>query len=279
MIHTNNHWFLCVAWPSEEHKTFTITAWGEQRTESDHLVLVFHKWQIKEIAWKDLGNTMQLIRLVPNRIAEINKQNDMSDWFVRTVRSVLGWYRGYDEESNMSYAYIPKTTGQKLVEKLNLLDFFVDRYDITIVDEKKWRITIGSDIRISEEEKNNFVLGQYLWLAALYGKTTITNNILHAYKIQVPILDYTIVNHLDDIVVLLRSYHLVVNAYHNESQHIYEITTNDYDLLAYIRILYGDEMEANLIDKTLDLRQEIFIQYGLSANQQAMRWKLYEVKR
>lgn len=279
MLHTNNHWFLCISWPSEEYKTFTITAWGEQRTESDHLVLVFHKWQIKEIAWKDLGNTMQLIRLVPNRIAEINKQNDMSDWFVRTVRSVLGWYRGYDEESNMSYAYIPKITGQKLVEKLNILDFFVDKYDITIVDEKKWRITIGSNINISEEEKNNFVLGQYLWLAALYGKATITNNILHAYKIQAPILDYTIVNNLNAIVTLLRSYHFVINAYHNESQYIYEITTNDYDLLAYIRILYGDEMEANLIDKTLDLRQEIFIQYGLSANQQAMRWKLYEVKR
>ena len=80
---------------------------------------------------------MQLIRLVPNQIKLINESNDMSDGFVRSVRSVLGWYTGYDETANLHYNYIPKLNGEKLVEKLNLLDFFVDTYDITIIDEKK----------------------------------------------------------------------------------------------------------------------------------------------
>ena len=80
---------------------------------------------------------MQLIRLIPNQVKKINESNDMSDGFVRTVRSVLGRYTGYDEVSNTQYHYIPKLNGDKLVEKLNMLDFFCDRYDITIIDEKK----------------------------------------------------------------------------------------------------------------------------------------------
>ena len=80
---------------------------------------------------------MQLIRLVPHQLDAINESNDMSDGFVRVVRSVFGWYTGYDEQTDLSYHYVPKLTGDHLVERLNRLDFFVDRYDITIIDEKK----------------------------------------------------------------------------------------------------------------------------------------------
>jgi hypothetical protein len=80
---------------------------------------------------------MQLIRLTPNKTKEINESNDLSDGFVRTVRSVLGRYTGYDETTDQQYHYIPKLNGPKLIERLNQLDFFVDRYDIDIIDEKK----------------------------------------------------------------------------------------------------------------------------------------------
>jgi hypothetical protein len=39
--------------------------------------------------------------------------------------------------SNKNYYYIPKLNGNKLIERLNQLDFFLDIYDITIIDEKK----------------------------------------------------------------------------------------------------------------------------------------------
>jgi hypothetical protein len=113
----------------------------------------------------------------------------------------------------------------------------------------------------------------------VYGKPTINKDIFSAYKIQVPILRYEITEQIEKIVSLLREYNFVINTSYNNDQQVFEVTTNDYDLLAYIRILYGDEMNATLIDKILDLQKEIFIQYGISAEQKAMRWKLYEVRR
>jgi hypothetical protein len=95
----------------------------------------------------------------------------------------------------------------------------------------------------------------------------------------VPILRYEISEQLDKIISLLREHYFVININHNTDQQVVEITTNDYDLLAYIRILCGDDMNASLIDKILDLQKEIFIQYGISKAQKDMRWKLYEVKR
>ena len=222
---------------------------------------------------------MQLIRLVPNTIDSINSSNDLSDWFVRTVRSILWRYNWYDERTNQHYYYIPKLTGEKLVTIFNQIDFFVDKYDTTIIDEKKWWFTIDDTIIITEEEREKYTLWQFFGLCMVYGKPTIKKDIFTAYKIQVPILRYEIVEQLDKIVSLLREQYFVINVNYNTDQQVVEITTNDYDLLAYIRILYGDEMNASLIDKILDLQKEIFIQYGISAQQKSMRWKLYEVKR
>jgi hypothetical protein len=240
---------------------------------------VVHKGEIKEISWKDLGNTMQLIRLTSNQVKKINESNDLSDWFTKTVRSVLWRHTGYDEMSNKNYYYIPKLNGNKLIERLNQLDFFLDIYDITIIDEKKWWFTIWSSIDITEKERTYYILGQFFWLCLLYGKPTINKDIFSAYKIQVPILHYETAEKLYKIIHLLREYCFVVNSNHNTNQQVFEITTNDYDLLAYIRILHGDDMNATLVDKILDLQKEIFIQYGISSEQKNMRWKLYEIKR
>lgn len=279
MIKTNTDGFLCISIPTNTPKTYTINAWNEQRSASDHTVLVSHKWQLKEIEWKDLWNTMQLIRLVPNMVDKINKSNDLSDWFVRTARSILWRYTGYDETSDTHYHYIPKLRGEKLITTLNQLDFFLDKYDIDIIDENKGWFTIGWDITTDETNNAEYPLAQFLWLAIVYGKATIKKDIFTAYKIQVPILRYEVVEQLNAIATLLRSYCFVINAQYNEQQHMYELTTNDYDLMAYIRILYGDEMNAALVDKILDLQKEIFIQYGISKTQKDMRWKLLEVKR
>jgi len=279
MILTDNNWFLCTSQPAHSPKTYIITAGWEQRTASDHTVLVVHKWTIKEVSWKDVGNTMQLIRLVPNQVKEVNESNDLSDWFVRTVRSILWRYTWYDENINQQYYYIPKLTGEKLVNVFNQLDFFVDKYDTNIIDVKKWWFTIDDTIIITEEERKKHILWQFFGLCFVYGKPTINKDIFTAYKIQVPILRYEITEELDTIASLLRTYNFVINTNYNNDQQVFEITTNDYDLLAYIRILYGDEMNASLIDKILDLQKEIFIQYGISAEQKSMRWKLYEVKR
>lgn len=280
MIQTNPYWFLCLSQPQSGPKEYTITAWDEQRSLSDHTILISHKNELRPYQRKDLGNTMQLIRLVPNQITLINERNDMSDWCVRTIMSILSRYQWYDESTDTIYYFIPKLTGQKLIDRLNSMDFFCDRYETKIIDEKKWWLHIPAKLlQITKQESTYYILGEFFGLCFLYGKPTITKEVFSAFKIQIPILRFEIVEYIERIVDQLRSYHFVLNASYNESQQVYEITTNDYDLLAYIRILYGNEWQANLVDKILDLQKEIFIQYGISADQKAMRWKIYEVRR
>ena len=283
MIHTNLYGFLCTNLPiSSDLKSYTITVWWESRTASDHTVVVLHKWALKQVARKDLGNTMQLIRLTPDVMDTINISNDLSEWFVRSVRSVLRRYTWYDEINKQQYYYVPKLVGERLVTMLNQMDFFVDKYDTTIIDEKKGRFTISESDQISlnqTTEIKKYILWQRFGLCLVYGKPSITKDIFTAYKIQVPTIRYEVYEQLDSIVQLLRSYFFVVNISHNTDTQITEITTNDYDLLAYIRVLYGDDMKASLVNKILDLQDKIFIHYGMSSSQKKMRRKLCEVKR
>ena len=220
---------------------------------------------------------MQLIRLVPNRIKEINENTDMSDWFVDAMYSVLGRYTWYDEVSNTSYHYIPKLSGEKMTTKLDVLDLFSQWGGTTILDEKKGWFTLHT--HKEHDNSQDYILAEFFWLCFIYGKPTLQNNVLTGYKIQVPILHYDIVNKLEKIIKTMRSYGFVVNITHNQDQQICEITTSDYTLLAYIRILLGEQLEVILIDKVLEIQKEIFIQYGVSPDQQNMRRQLYEVKR
>ena len=113
----------------------------------------------------------------------------------------------------------------------------------------------------------------------MFGKATIQKNIFSGYKIQVPVLQYTLHERLEIIINKMRSYGFVINVTHNNDQQISDITTSDYMLLAYIRILLGEKLEVILIDKVLEIQKEIYIQYGVSPDQQEMRWQLYEIKR
>lgn len=276
-LQTDQLWFLCIDDTAKLSKEYTITAGGQIRSQHNHPMIVIHKGLIKEIDWKDLWNTMQLIRLVPNRIKEINKNTDMSDWFIDSMYSVLERYAWYDEVSNTSYHYIPKLSGKKLLEKLDALDLFTEWWGTTLLNEQKWWFTVHK--KSLADSSQEYLLSEFFALCLLFGKPTIQKNTLSGYKIQVPILQYNIQNKLETIINKMRNYGFVINVTHNEMQQISDITTSDYMLLAYIRILLGEKIEVILIDKVLEIQKEIYIQYGVSPDQQEMRWQLYEIKR
>lgn len=275
-LQTDQYWFLCHASISDHPKEFSISAGGQTRNQADHPMLVVHKWSIKTIHWKDLGNTMTLIRLIPNRIPEINENTDMSDWFIDSMYSVLERYAWYDEVSNISYHYIPKLSWKKLLTKLDTLDLFTQWWGTTILNEQKWWFSVNKH---NNQSSQDYILAEFFALCFLFGKPTLQNNVLSWYKIQVPVLQYTIQEKLVAIITTLRDYGFVLNLTYNESQQISDITTNDYTLLAYIRILLGEQVDIILIDKVLEIQNDIFIQYGVSPDQKTMRWQLYEVKR
>ena len=123
------------------------------------------------------------------------------------------------------------------------------------------------------------MLAEFFALSFLFGRATIQNNVLNGYKFQIPVLHYEISEKIEGIIKKLRSYGFVINLVYNIEQHTITLTTNDYMLLAYLRILLGEGAHVILIDKVLEIQQEIFIQYGISPEQKKMRRQLYEVKR
>lgn len=102
---------------------------------------------------------MQLIRLVPNRIKEINENTDMSEGFIRTLYSVLTRYSGYDEVNNQHYHYIPKQTGEKLLAKLDAIDLFCEWSGTEILDEKKGRFTVH--MPTESMTSDNYILAEF----------------------------------------------------------------------------------------------------------------------
>lgn len=279
LITTDNNWFLCTDTSSDNLKEYTITAWWQTWTAVDHTMLVWHKEQLKEIAWKDLGNTMQLIRLVPNMLNQINEANDMSDNFITAFLSAFALYQWYDETSHQSYYYIPKMTGERLETLIHQTEAFLQNNYLTIINAQKWWCTIDHDLSLNDTDRQKYSLAQFLAIALIYGKALIIKETLTAYKIQIPTHSYSIVELLDQLSEKMRWLSFVINSQHNSDQQVYEITTSDYDLLAYLRILHGDSMDVILKDKMLDLSKQICIQYAVSAEQKAMRWKIYEVRR
>lgn len=276
-LQTDTYSFLCIDNQKWSPKEYAIIAGGETWAQHNHPMVVIHKWQIKEIDWKDLGNTMQLIRLIPNRIKEINENTDMSDWFIDMMYSILERYAWYDELTNTSYHYIPKLSGEKLVAKLNTLDLFTAWWWTTILNEHKGWFTVHK--KAISENSQDYILAEFFALCFLFGKPTIQKGVLSGYKIQIPIQKYLIQEKLESIIAKLRSYGFVINFTYNDTQQVSNITTSDYMLLAYVRILLWEQVDIILIDKVLEIQKEIYIHYGVSPDQQAMRRQLYEVKR
>ena len=276
-LYTDSEGFLCKNKEPLSPRQYSINAGGQTWDQWDHMMIVRHKGIIKEILWKDLWNTMLLIRLIPNRIQEINNNTDMSPWFIDAMYSVLSRYSWYDEINNTSYHYIPKLSWPSLTEKLDALDLFSQRWGTTLLDEKKWRFTLHK--KEISDHKSEYVLAEFFALSFLFGRATIQKNILSGYKLQIPVLHYDISDKIENIVKKLRSYGFVINLIYTTEQNIITLTTNDYMMLAYIRILLGENSDVILIDKVLEIQQEIFIQYGISPEQKKMRRQLYEVKR
>ncbi len=278
LLHIDNNWFL---WPShsqdDDSKIFSIIAWGEVRNEIDHPVLVVHKKAVKLIAWKDLGDTMQLIRLVPNSIIEINNNTDMSDSWIKRMYHILTWYPWYDEVTNTSYSYIPKLSGERLEEMIERFERFSQTKWISLIDKDRWWFDVT--ISANTTQNHHHILAEFIGLYLVFWKATLQHHELKAIKLQIPALDYSIREKIEIILERMRSHYLIINYHLDENQQVITLSSNDPDLLAYIRIVEADDADIFLTNKILELQQEILTSYSLPDSYKDLRWKLYQVKR
>lgn len=256
-------------------KEFMINAWGELWSANDHMMLVYHKKKIKTIARKDLWNTMKLIRIVDTSTNN-NLTNKSSDSFITSLLSVFKRYHGYDEETNQPYYYLPKISWERLDSIIKSSNDFCQYEAITIINQEHWRYQINLKEDISHDLDN--VLAQYIALYLIYGKATIRNNILKSYRIQIPYFHYKVIDHIEKIVDKLRTHHFVINSTHNKEHEQFQLDTNDYELLQYVKVLLQDEYKIELHD-VLEIKKKITSMYSLPKNIESYTRKLYQVRR
>ena len=264
-MYIDNNWFLSLHADISNPKVYTHTIAGQTFWDTDHLVLVRHKNEIKTLHRKELGKTMLVIR----------QSRNVWHTILPTNYNMLTLFSSYDENNASEYFFFPKINGEKLrhiAEKLDMID---------IIDENKWRFNIT---QTSTEEDN--LLYRLFILYTISGKSLIKGSALSSLKIQIsiPTPFFSRKDILDGLIQELQLLGYLIAGYFIQQPNgwTYEINTSDYDILDYIR--QHDKSLAS-VEKivTKETADQVSIilanQYPESKNIIGTWWiKLFEVK-
>lgn len=217
-MYIDNNWFLSLPSDISNPKLYTHTLGGQNIVQEDHLVLVWHKQQVKEMHWKDLGKTMELLAL------------PKGSWTTMTTRStMLTLFSGFDEKSWKDYYFFPKVHGEKLESLAASL------WALSLVDKDKWWFQLNDWV----SSENTDALHQLFILYHIAGKALIKWDSLLSIKIQLslPVPFFSRKEIIDWLIHELQSVWYSIASYYSQQNNwwIYEITTNDYDILSYIQ--------------------------------------------
>lgn len=243
-------------------KLYTHTLSGQDFSQTDHQVIVWHKLQIKRISWKDLGKTMQVIRAT-------NKEKNLSTH----SHSMLTVCSGFDEQQGLKYYFFPKITKERLEHLAQ------DVPELRIIDNQKWWFHI-------DPITSTDLLYQLRILVIVAGRLSIRNNEFVSVKVQllIPTPLSSCQERIEWLIHDLQQEGFVIACYrqphHNGTT--LEITTHDYEILSYLK--QHDKSLAS-VEKifTKDLTDQVIEQllhhYPDSKNIVDSYWiKLWEVK-
>ncbi len=264
-MYIDNNWFLSLHADISNPKVYTHTIAGQIFWDTDHLVLVRHKNEIKTFHRKDLGETMLVIR----------QSHNFWHTIVTNNYNMLMLFSGYDENNASEYFFFPKINGEKLRHIAGKLDM------IDIIDENKWRFNIT---QTSTEEDN--LLYRLFILYTISGKSLIKWSALSSLKVQIsiPTPFFSRKEILDRLIQEFQLLGYLIAGYFIQQPNgwTYEINTSDYDILDYIR--QHDKSLAS-VEKivTKETADQVSIilenQYPESKNIISTWWiKLFEVK-
>ena len=220
----DKNWFLCVKSDLSNPKEYTQSIAGRWNISSiDHLVLVRHKKELKIINRKDLGKTMSLLFVDSSDWNNIqtNLQNEIEN----NMLTLFSWF---DEESGQNYCFFPKINGEKLRTIAESL------WTIDIVDANKGRFRVNGSI-VNNTDK----LYPLYVLSVIYGKISSRWTALLSLKIQIPIpaTHFWVKEFLDNCIhdIQIHGYAIASYCTEQKSGRLYEITTNDYEILTYLK--------------------------------------------
>ena len=203
--------------------------------EENCMFYVWHKKEIKLIESKNLWSTMNVffIKDVKLDIKELN--NNIKNWILRSCQI----FSAFDEDNGWFYNFLPYFPTKTLEEKNNI--FSKLWLNINLSNSSKWILINSSKIN-TEDLDVLWQLWFLFWLTLLYWKYENKRDKLSSIKIQLPLFGQflTIWDDIRDIQRNLQNNWIFIQISENIQwdKHMYEITSNDYELLEIFANLY-----------------------------------------
>jgi len=202
-------------------KEYTYHVSGYTFSDFDKWIIVLHKKQWKIISLKNLGDNMSVVYIKNTSSEKINLDE-------KSMKKAFWLFDCFDETSGQTYFFIPNMSEKEMCEKNQIFENLKIDYRLRKTD--KWIITNG--IAFTETEKRISLL---FGLLLLYGKMDVKKNELVSIKIQIPLFwqygKHTDI--LDNMMSKLQEhgFFMKVDKLTNKNGIVYQISSNDYELL------------------------------------------------
>lgn len=200
---------------------------------------VWHKKEIKLINSKDLWSTMTIF-FIKDSMLEINSINENLKYWIINAWQI---FSAFDEDNGWTYNFIPYFQ-TKLIDGKNQI-FEKLWLNISLKNSSKWILVENNEfqeIRNIKDLNIEWKIGFLFGLILLYGKFESKDDKLSAIKIQLPLFwQYlTTWDIIRDIQKDLQNNGIFIQISENVQwdKHMYEITSNDYELLNIFANIY-----------------------------------------
>jgi len=207
--------------------------------EENCIFYVWHKKEIKQIESKNLGSTMNVFFLKDWTLKLDELTYDIKSWILTACQI----FSAFDEENGWFYNFLPYFPTKAVEEKNEL--FKKLWLNINLSNSPKWVLIKNNELhsKIMIEDLNiEWKIWFLFGLILLYGKFENKWEKLSAIKIQLPLFGQflSIWDEIKNIQKKLQEEWMFIQISENIQwdKHTYEITSNDYELLAIFAKLY-----------------------------------------
>lgn len=211
-------------------KEYTYQVSGYTFSDFDKWMIVVHKKEVKIINLKNLGDTMSVVYIKDQEFKKLCTPFQNSEEYKKTgINTAMKIFQWFDEEIGKKYYFIPWLGEVQQQEKNTIFKKLWIAYSI----EKTPKGMILSGI---EDDANEIsLLGYFFGLMLIYGKWEDKGDALNSIKIQIPLAGHYLA-HEEDLDVRIdmlqrRGIFLKADKLPNKNGMVYQISSNDYELL------------------------------------------------
>jgi len=221
-MNLDNNKILCLTVPTNQTKKYTHIVDNYKIEDYDKVIFAYHKKQVKEINFKDLGNNMSVFYIAQrseNIKTQLNKKSFLN---------ALNIFQWFNEETGETYAFLPKFPHKELNqtnERLNKLWI-----NIQLKNTEK-----GITIANLQKYESTDPISTLFALTLFYWKFEIHNKNLKSAKIHIPLFGQYLSKKedFDKIILQLQQQSLFIKSKEQETKDgtVYQIIINDYEIL------------------------------------------------